>query len=81
MLIGVLCTDPSAPSLDESVEDDASVESLWMLRSLLRLDSVSVHELIQMFSDAEDDDGCLTAAMFERCLRSIMIAKGASSEV
>jgi Ca2+-binding EF-hand superfamily protein len=62
----------------ESGDDSAKFAALNDLRRALRLESSTVDELITVFQACEDESGNISKRSFERCLRALMLSKGAS---
>jgi len=71
-------TPVPSPPQQEDVEDEFSV--LNHIRSMLLLESATVEDLLGVFEACEDEDGNISEADFERCIRALMLSKGATSK-
>lgn len=71
---------PGYQLIDSDSEADSGFDGVTAVRSLLKLDSATVEELLEVF-EACEEGGNITSTNFERCLRAVMISKGATSQV
>jgi Ca2+-binding EF-hand superfamily protein len=61
-------------------EGEAKFAALNDLRRALHLESSTVDELINVFQVCEDEEGNISKRSFERCLRALMLSKGATED-